>query len=327
MAIVLLEGFDHWDASFGNNQGGMKGWNNPGLGYHPGRLPYGAQSRSIIAAIVDAGISKSLPATYTDVYIGFGFYVDVLADLPICTIGGGGIGITSAGCMALYDNTSSLVSIGSDQIFPQTWNYAEAHFTPTHGEIRLNGLTEIASHAGAFGPNYPSVGFTFQRLGAVELRVDDLYVCDTSGGINDSYLGDIVVETLYPISDGTHTQWTADIGGAHYPRVNEFVLDEDTSYVHDVNAGDKDTYDLGNPVLGNTPVYGVQLNLGVRKNDAGSRTIAPIIRQGGADYAGNTVSVTGAYLFRSQIYDRDPTGADWLYSTVNGDEYGIELVS
>lgn len=327
--LVLLEGFDHYEDNIGGlpQQKSMKGWNGNTVGTAPGRLPYGAQSHSL-QVIINNGASKPLPSTYGEVYFGFAFLVTIMFDGSIAYLNGSGgpaIGL-SGGKLALYDNTNAVVAVGTNTLTSNTWYYAEGHFTSTHGEAQLNGLTEIGSTAGSFGGSFHEIGFQYQVLGA-QMNVDDVYVCDTTGGINDHFLGDLVVETLYPISDGTYTQWTPDIGGAHWPRVSEFLIDEDASYVHTTTAGAKDTYGIGNPVLANTPVYGVQLNLGVRKNDAGTRTVEPVIRQSGVDHTGPLSALTIGYTFHSWLRDTDPTGNPWTYSTVNNDEYGIELVS
>jgi hypothetical protein len=76
-------------------------------------------------------------------------------------------------------------------------------------------------------------------------------------------------------------------------------------------------------------VFAVQTNLIARKDDAGLRTIAPVIRTGGTDYAGTTTAALGAsYLDYTQLYDRqDPVAADWSVTTVNGMEVGVKEVA
>lgn len=327
MALLLLEGFDHYDDSFTSTPQNifMKGWNGGLVGRGPGRLPYGAQS-ACVEVILNNGIGKFLPSVPSEVIFGFGFMVESLADKPFCTVGGAQVGL-NGGHVAIYDNTNALVATGPNFVTNMAWNYIEGKFTHTSGQVRLNGLAEIGPSAGAYSGAFTSINFSYQQLGTPTLFIDDLYVADTTGGVNDDFLGDLVVETLYPISDGTYTDWTVDIGGLHWPRVSEYLIDSDASYVHTTTVGAKDTYGIGNPVLANTPVYGTQLNLGVRKNDAGTRVIEPVIRQAGVDHIGPLSAVTAGYTFHSWLRDTDPTGNPWTYTTVNTDEYGIELVS
>lgn len=328
MAFVLLEGFDHYSSAVVGSQMAMKGWGGTAEGNHAGRFPYGPQSLSVTAAIIDDSINKNLPANYTELYAGFGFWVDQLANVQIFNISGcGGIGITNTGFVTLINRLGNVVGTGTHHFFAKNWNYVEVHLAQTTGAIQLNGLSEIASTASDFSGTYNNVAFSYQVLGGVGLQVDDMYVSDTTGGVNNTWAGDIVVETLYPINDGTYKQWTPDTGSTHYTRVNEYIIDGDSSYVHTTGAGNKDSYGMGSPTLAATPVLGVQVNLGVRKNDAGTRIVEPLIRQAGTDYTGNSQAVTAAYQFLSQIYNQDPTGSNWTYSNVNSDEFGIELVS
>ena len=44
------------------------------------------------------------------------------------------------------------------------------------------------------------------------LRLDDVYVCDTSGGRNDDFLGDVKVVTLRPNADTAQADFTPSAG-------------------------------------------------------------------------------------------------------------------
>lgn len=342
MALVLLEGFDH-EASFDYGQEGadgpgnqlaMKGWATSGTNkYEAGRFPYSANSRSF-SVILNNPASKILPSIYGQLVVGFGVRFQ----------GGSGsqtffdIGdvvtlvLNSQNRIAVVDALGHTAATGTSILNPNTWYYVEVKLVVgTSGtcEVRLNGLAgEIPAATGDYGTgNVSFIAFECGRLGGASVWVDDVYVLDPTTGVNTTFLGDICVETLYPVSDGTYKQWTPDTGTTHYTRVDEGQFDGDTSYVHTATAGNKDSYGIGNPALAPTTVYGVQLNLGVRKDDAAAHTIAPLIRQSGVDHLGVTVSIGAGYSFYSWLLDQDPTGAAWLYSTVNGDEYGVELVS
>jgi hypothetical protein len=204
------------------------------------------------------------------------------------------------------------------------WNYYEVKITigtSAAFEVRINGSSSAEiSGTGNFGTNnLDEIRFDVNEIGAVGIQVDDVYAND------GTFLGDIVVRTLYPNADGTHQQWTPDVAGTHYTRVNEHHIDGDGSFVYDSTAGHIDSYGMDD--LPGVTVYGVQLNLGARKGDAGLREVAPLIRQSGTDYVGTTFTLSSDYDFYSWILDQDPTSADWTVATVNADECGVKTIT
>jgi hypothetical protein len=76
-------------------------------------------------------------------------------------------------------------------------------------------------------------------------------------------------------------------------------------------------------------VFAVQTNLTSRKDDAGTRTIAPVVRIGSTNYDGTTTAALGSsYADYTQLYDRlDPSGATWTISTVNAMETGVKEIA
>jgi hypothetical protein len=48
--------------------------------------------------------------------------------------------------------------------------------------------------------------------------------------------------TLYPISDGTYTQWTPKSGSVHYTQVDETTCNGTTDYVSETTVGQRDSY-------------------------------------------------------------------------------------
>jgi hypothetical protein len=150
-------------------------------------------------------------------------------------------------------------------------------------------------------------------------------VLSTAGGapLND-YLGDVRIETLYPLADGSHTAWTPKTGTDHYAMVDERVIDGDGSFVYDATPGDKDSYIL-ETFIGT--IYGAQLNIGARKGDSAVRQIKPLIKQSGTDYLGSLITLSSDYVIYSWLLDNDPSGSPWIAATINADEFGQELIA
>ena len=348
MALIMMEGFDHepnehYDQSIGGLTGdallNQKGWIiHSGTHFDTGRLPYGSQSSSFTTIQNNPSIFPFPPGS-SEIVMGFGikFSNDVFDNgYDVLYFEGPSgqqcvFGWDLLTRVYLRDYAGHTV-YGTTLIPSGTWQYVEIKLKSGGGgtmELHLNGVPgEIPPTPANLSPDvFYRFHFEPSGLGSA-VTLDDMYLLDCLSGTNNTdFLGDIVVETLYPINDGTYHDWTVDIGGAHWPRVSEHHEDGNASYVHSTTAGAKDTYGMGAPTLANTPVYGVQLNVGAKKNDAGARVIAPMIRQGGTDYIGPATALTADWYFHSWLMDHDPTGADWLYTTVNNDEFGAELVS
>lgn len=328
MAIILLEGFDHEATrdygGTGNNMA-QKGWSmSEFFGYVPGRFPYAPWSRGIEAAIIDDGTTKVLPGTYTSLICGFGIRISGSSGEffnfgDACRVGTDGLNR-----LILEDDTRTVVATGTHQLNPDVWYYIEVKCTGSHAEVHFNGFPEIASTAGSFGTGMSYIQWIWQNLGGVQVQIDDVYVVDTSTGTNTDFLGDIVVETFYPVMDGTYTDFTPKTGTDHYPMVDDPQFDGEATYVSANAPNDKDSYSVG-PALADTTVYAVQVNLAARKQDSGPRQVKPLILQSGTDYLGPGFPLSTDWAIYTWILDKDPSGATWLYTTVNGDEYGIKI--
>jgi hypothetical protein len=152
---------------------------------------------------------------------------------------------------------------------------------------------------------------------------DDLYIMSGSGARK----GDIRVPTLFPSGAGNSTAWTPS-AGSNYQCVDEAAPNDDTDYVSSSTAGQRDTYAYDNLPAGVTAVHAVQVNLNARKDDAGVRTIATVIRRSGTDYDGTTQTIASAYASYRQVYEQDPsTSAAWGVAGVDAAEFGEKLVA
>lgn len=162
-----------------------------------------------------------------------------------------------------------------------------------------------------------------------QVDVDDFRILDGSGSINNSFLGDRRVEVLFPDADGTDTGvWAVTGAGSAHAAVNEVDPDADTSYISSGTAGSLQTFTFAD--LSDTPdsVAAVQLSIVARKDDAGSRTVEPMILISGTEYDGSTAGLADSYVLYSSVFELNPsTSAAWTGTQVNALEAGVKLVS
>ncbi len=356
MTALLVEGWDHEASPQTPTPSGwisalsLKGWilwDEPAIA-NQRILNIGTGRGGGQAFIVDQpaqGFSpyvyvyKFLESSTTTCVLGFAFkpstefYNDPPGELPtfpveIFAVGhGDGNNIISS----VFLNSSGALSpdgttYGAPVITLDAWHYIEYKVVISGAsstvELQVDGVSYVSPITLNLGTNpVTTVGPYNQKTNhETFFYYDDIYVNDTA------FLGDSQVITLYPAADGDDQDWTADIGGPHYSRVNEHPPDGDASYVYDNTPGDKDSYDM-DTLSPSLAVFAAQLSVYGRKQEAGTRTIAPLVRQGGTDYVGPTTALSTSYAFHSWLLTQDPTGADWTRAQINADEFGMELIA
>jgi hypothetical protein len=194
--------------------------------------------------------------------------------------------------------------------------------------VKVNGTTDISASSvdTQVSGNASANKFELANTGSSNFY-DDIYICDSTGSFNNDFLGDVCVETIFPDGAGNSTTWTP-LSGSNFSNVDEIAVDDDTSYVSTATATNVDTYTYGNLSFANTVVKGLSVNVVNRKDDAGARTLAPVVRSGGTDYVGTTQSSFDSYTDAWQAYDTNPdTSTAWTPSEVNGAEFGAKLIS
>lgn len=166
--------------------------------------------------------------------------------------------------------------------------------------------------------------------GSINAYIKDLIVLDsdTSDATNDvtSITGVTKIHTSFPNGAGANTDWTPS-SGSNYATVDENPPNSDTDYVETTGANNDDSYAFPTTGISGT-IYGVQVSLFAKKTDAGSRTLAPLTRVSGTDYAGGTKTLAIAYRYLTHMWAENPnTAAAWDATGVNNAEFGQRLIS
>jgi len=230
-----------------------------------------------------------------------------------------------------------------------TWVYIElaVNISATAGwcELYLDGQM-VASYYGTGTSRGTATGNTVANLPSVrsvrlgwsygggnqnEAWFDDLYICNAAGTINNDRLGDVRVATLLPSGTGALAQFTrgGTDSGNNWDQVNEANINADTDYVFSNTVGNTDTYAYTDLPAGAVSVKGAVAQFAARRDDAGSRTLRGIVRQGGTNYnTPATANMTASYASAQLPMDVNPaTGLAWTVSDVNADEFGVQVVA
>ncbi len=245
--------------------------------------------------------------------------------------------LNTSGELSVLRSPSTVLGTGSAALTSGTYYFIELKvvISDTVGtvDVSVNGASvlSLTSQDTRNGGNASWTGFRLcdnNALGQITLGdFDDLYVADNSGSSNNDLLGPIRIATILPDGAGASSDFTPSTGVDNYAMVDEPSTDGDSTYVSSSTPGDHDTYTFAAVGLTGT-VKGVQTNLMVRSAGAGSETIRPKVRIGGADYNGTTVGITTSFVDSREIFQVSPaTASAWTVSEIDGAEFGVELVN
>lgn len=214
-----------------------------------------------------------------------------------------------------------------------TYNYVEGKATidNTSGyvEVRINGVVYVTFSGdtqATANTDVKEIVFT-NSANAGDLYYDDIYICNTSGTTNNNFLGDIRVECVFASATGTYAQWTTTGSSINFQNIDENSPNT-TDYNYSSTPGQADTFNFNDLAITSGQLFGIQRFLFARKDDAGSRFIAPIYRRNSIDVTGTVLSLGDTFTYYRDILELDPsiTGT-WTISNFNASEWGYEMIS
>lgn len=338
MALLVIEGFDDGaqasrastasgtvDVAYGKNGKGMRVGDTTN-GRYVVSLPDVSQGDTLIVGM------NVRPATNT----GNGLFAFGLND-QIDATWQNHIGVSTDFSLnrwkIWYQNGTDYTSEGTLAL--NAWYYVELKAVldaaPNGSwEMVIDGLT-VASQTGVSTLDSGQPFGLYVGGGHVntcdDFHIDNLYICDGSGTVNNDFLGPCKVETIYPSGNGT----TSGMTGSDADQIDNYALvDEqpvDTAdYVEAATEGAKDTYAF-NDLVGAELVHGVDVVWHAQKTDTDAKLLRPVVRSSGTDYTGTSTALSnGTWADYHELFETDPdTSAKWTPAGVNGAEFGIEV--
>ena len=168
-----------------------------------------------------------------------------------------------------------------------------------------------------------------------QFQVDDVYILDDQGSVNNDFLGDIRIERLNPVTpSGNSSGFVGQDADStdNFEMVDDAAPDDDgTTYVESKTVTPtpaKDTYNFANSSITAASVAAVSVKSLVRKTDAGSRNFVHVARQTGE--TDSAIVYPGVdYRYMESIFEQDPndgvTPIAWTTTTVNSAEFGYKV--
>jgi len=347
MSLILIDGFDHDDTEHRWTSAGASG-----IGTTTVRT--GTRARRLASGGVGPYHAFD-PQEDDTIYVGFGVYIPtgtlditMLIFSEASNLSTGHIGLIRRGSIrgwelrrgaTVSDPTDGtlLVAVTPNIWFPDSWHYMEVgakiHDTAGWVELRQDGVTRMRfegdTRNGGTDGLIDMVAFN-QRTNAGVHSIDDVYILNEQGSVNNSWLGDTRMYPLYPMGNGFYAMHVGSDGNSvdNYLLVDEAGTPITTDYVGSANPGDIDTYlfqDL--PVTLGT-IRGVEIRVHAAKSDTGTKQFRIITRRLSTDSAGSDKVLAAIPLFQThhEIYELDPHAGPgaWSITNINGTEWGFE---
>jgi hypothetical protein len=353
MALLFIDGFDHYDPQaldpFGDPwlARGKAAYLSPQATRIPGRRPSSYALR--LPAGAGGGYVKNLEAGRTSLIVGAAVRVapfENTGEEPVLL----GVRDASAqvahlvklgedGRLKLYRRTGSGMS-GWDQWISTSvttaavrgWHYVELQVVQgtSNGtvNVRLNGVLAITLSAQnttqGGGPLLTAfVGAVPGQPCPVTVDVDDLYLADTSGTINTTFLGDVRVDALKAQADGALNQWTVEGAASAWQAVSD---GDEASDIRAATAGLRQSFDVEPlPVMTTPAIHGVQVTMLARKTDAGLGKVKGLVVSGAQTATSADINLQEQLAWHTALFERNPNGnVPWTEGAFNAAEFGVE---
>lgn len=358
MAVRMFDGFDSYGSAVTNlSIAGARGWYavGPDLGGSSASTPFGSgySLRNYNASGGTEGLEYR-GANHATWIVGFAMNI-VATDYAnqMCLVMDTDSSTTTttttsqvemkciySGTGTLYNisltkNNGAVLLAGPVTVSMNTWYYYEMKVTisPTSGyaELRINtdtvltysGNTQVTANAYA-----NTIGFNLQSGfgGPPSMYLDDVYIADGSGTINNDFMGQARIESVYPNTDGTKQDWAFSSGTSTAALVSDTVADGDTSYIADGTAGHTATVTIAPTIVGR--IAAISLTQYARKDDTALRETASVVVVGPTTYTYATHTLSSTYDYYSVVIESDPaTSSGFLMSNLITYEFGVKMIT
>lgn len=339
MALLFVESFDHAAAIADLGHTGR--WD---VTSRPGVVIDGAgrTDQCIRASDDDCWIARASGGG-TELYFGFGYQPPSIAagtkpffalydsaGTKVFTLARSGSGLDISGGSLTGASASGLLTAGAFHQIEIRCLLADASGRIV---VRVNQQTVIdltgdskPGAAAAFG-DYRLLGDSITS-GDQDTRIDDFWICNTSGSVNNTFLGDSRVHCSFPEDSGASSQWVGSDGNStdNYALIDEPAT-SDADYVQATVDGEKDLYVFQDvAALNSQTVRGVQHSVRAQYLNAGTPKDLTLIARSAAavELDSSEVDLTNSLADYARVFETKPAGGAWTIDDINASQFGYK---
>ena len=297
-------------------------------------------SNSLRASISSAVAYKSFSPQST-IIVGFAFKTAGLTTGTILQFLDSGtvqcsLQLGSDGRLSVLNSIgTSIGTVAGTLIFIDTWYYIEMKVTISNSiavdscVVRINEAIVINVAAGYDLQNTTNAyanQIALKGTGSYNVDFDDIYICDGSGTVNNTFLGDTKITAQHPTANGSSLQFNPSVA-SNWQNIDDPAFDGDATYNESITVGHMDLFPV--PPLTTNPlfIHAVQVVYHGRKVDGPAR-VRSVLRIGGVNYFGVTWSLGDSYGCYLDFWDLNPSnGLPWTKVAYESCEVGYQCVS
>lgn len=238
-------------------------------------------------------------------------------------------------CIAVYRGAynGTLVGFSLPGVRLNKWNCLELRLlvdgvngiaqVKRNGELIIDYTGNTQNTANA---NVGRVEFALNGTQTVYGYYDDIAINDTTGAVNNSWVGRGGIYKSLPSGAGDSTDLTPS-AGANWQCVDERPPNDATDYVSSDAVDDYDLYTTAGtsaPAAGD--VSAVVLWTRARLSEAGAGNIATVIKPNAAETDSADYALDVSWDYVSTLYEQNPeTAAAWTVAEVDAAQIGVKV--
>lgn len=298
-------------------------------------LPAGNVEPTALKNVGVNGASISVPQTSGPYTIGMRVCLtSTFSEQEICRFRDTGTGVQTSfwteanGTIKAYRGGSTLIGTSSSAVTlsQNVWAYLELQLSidATAGAIgvAINGTNVLQTTGNTKGQSSSDIG-SINFGSNLNNYIQDIYVIDSTGSYNNTYLGDCEMPVSLAKANGTYTDWTANGAATIYQSVNAATPADSTVFASDSTPGDRMSVAYPSTAL-TSNIVGVCHVSRMNKSTSGTRTVSQVVTNNGVDQVASAVSLATSYTYYLQVSETDPnTGAPWTQAGFNTIQTGL----
>lgn len=335
MALLFMDGFDHYASA-----DITKKWDYTYLSFSYIDATAGRRGGGAMHGIYNYGEVRRDIVETDEVVVGFALKPEYdQTDVGVIWLAEGANGHVIVKLFSPFLKVykgSTLLGTGVISIPSNAWSYIEvrAVISDTTGvvQVKVNGTLDSGLNLSGVNTRNGGTGVVSTiTLGAssgasMDGWYDDLYVCDASGSVNNTFLGDCRVDVVFPEADGYYTAFDPSTGTTHYTLVDDLAPNA-LDYVSTATDGVRDSYGFSDlEALSPSSVRGVQVTVAGQKSDSGSAQIVMFSRVSSTDADGAAQNLATTQSIKTQVFETTPASSAWTQSTVDSAQFGVKAV-
>ncbi|MBU6231609.1 hypothetical protein KGP36_02980 [Patescibacteria group bacterium] len=233
--------------------------------------------------------------------------------------------VESNGSLTVQIQGTQIINTGYPIVTAGNWQHFEIYVDSTVGSVtvKLEGVQVINQTYAANSIVFANIGWSprqdlYSPAQAATSYMKDFIIWNTSGTVNNSFIGPVSVYRLAPTTDVSNS-WTLT-GGTSVSGITSADPPNDSNYIAAGYTGlplsaTVNLSDLPSNVVGVRAVMTLQR---AEKSDGGDATINTQIHSGSATFTGANHNIGTSFAYSYDISEVDPnTGSAWNPIAVN----------